>query len=293
MNLRRPNLGVLAGLVIVATLSAACVPGTGFPAGAGGAAASQLVRPFPAGCADFGFSAARCAAIVAIARHRLAVDDPAASVELLSEPPLVCPTDGSGRPVLCVRSGGHTAVIVRITTPGGPAQEAPFFCGVGSQGSPACSDHPVVSARTPIEGYHDITCGGEDAGGNPTDCATPLPSIDPTVSVVARQLKVAVRDIPIDHDGHYDIRIGTAGIANGILRTASFSITQPALDVLILDEDGVVMQIRPIDPTHRPFQNSYEHGWYPGIEEADVFLDFDVVGHAPGATLEVRDLIVQ
>jgi hypothetical protein len=273
-------------------VTAGCISGLE-PAGAGRPAATQLVRPYPGGCAEFGFSPERCAAVVAIARHRFSIDDAAATVELLSDPPLVCPTDANGRTVLCVQSGGGSAVIVRITAPGGVAMEAPLACGVGSQFSIACSDHPVVLTRTPIDGYRDIPCGGEDATGNPTNCATPLPAIDRAATDAARPLKVAGLDIPIDHDGPYEVRIGTAGIANGVLATASFTIQDPALDQLLLDEDGVSMRIRSTDPTHPPFDNYYQHGWYPGVEEADVFLDFVVLGHHAGAVLQVRNLIVQ
>lgn len=286
-------MAALAALVAVAAVSGGCVSGSELGTGAGRPAGAQVVRPYPAGCSDFGFIPRRCSAIVAIARHRLAVDDPAATVELLSEPPLACPTDANGHQVLCVRSGGGTAVIVRITAPGGLARETPFNCGVGSQGSIACSDHPVVQTRTPIEGYHDIACGGEDAAGNPTNCATPLPAIDVDASKAARPLTVSALDIPIARDGPYEVRIGTAGIANGILTTATFTLAQPNPDHLILDEDGVSLQIRPADPTHRPFENYYQHGWYPGVESADVFLDFDVVDHDPGAVLQIRDLVVQ
>jgi hypothetical protein len=286
-------LGSVAALVAVAAVSAGCVAGSEPGAGTGRPTGTQLVRAFPAGCSDFGFAPKRCDAIVSIARQRLAIDDRAATVELLSDPQLICPTDANGRTVLCVRSGGRTAVIVRITAPGGVAREAPFNCGVGSQGSIACSDHPVIQARTPIDGYHDIACGGEDAAGNPTNCATPLPSIDPSTSLAARPLNVSELDIPIDHDGRYEVRIGTAGIANGVLVTASFTLAQPSPDRLILDEDGVSMRIRPADPTDRPFENYYQHGWYPGVEEAEVFLDFNVIGHDPGAILQIRDLTVE
>lgn len=292
MHVRRPILGALTALVVVAAVSAGCVSGSELGAGAGRPAATQVVRPYPDGCADFGFSPERCAAVVAIARHRLAIEDAAATVELLSDPPLVCPTVANGR-ILCVRSGGGTAVIVRITAPGEAAREAPFNCGVGSQGSIACSDHPVVVTRTPIDGYRDIPCSGEDATGNPTNCATAQPAIDPDAINAARPLKVAALDIPIDHDGAYEVRIGTAGIANGVLTMANFTLVEPTLDQLLLDEGGVSMRIRSTDPTHRPFDNYYQHGWYPGVEEADVFLDFVVVGHHPAAVLQVRNLIIQ
>ena len=293
MHDRRLNLGAVVGLLVGAAASVGCGSGLDRAAGDGRPVASQLVRQFPTGCIDFGFSPRRCAAIVEMARQRLAVDDPAATVELLSEPPLVCPTDPNGRTVLCKRSGGGAAVIIQITTPDGVSRDTAFNCGVGSQGSIACTDHPVINVRTPIDGYRDISCGGEDAAGNPTNCATPLPAIDASATKAARPLNVAALDIPIDRDGRYEVRIGTAGIANGVLAAASVTLGQPRLDALILDDEGVSMRIRPADPTHRPFENYYQHGWCPGVEEADVFLDFDVVSHDPGAVLQVRDLIVQ
>jgi hypothetical protein len=295
MRVRRPIMGALAALLVAVTAAviAGCVSESRRGAGTIGPVGSQVVRSFPAGCSDFGFSPKRCAAIVAIARHRLALDNPAATVELLSEPPLVCPTGEDGQTVLCTRSGGHTAAIVRITPSGGAPKEATFFCGIGSERSIACTDHPVVNAGSPIDGYRDIPCGSEDAGGNPTDCATPLPAIEAGATKAARPLLVTALDIPIDRDGAYDVKVGTAGIPNGVLGTAQFSIADEALELFILDDAGVSMRIRPTDPTHRPFDNYYQHGWYPGVEDADVFLVFTVVGHDPGAALEVRDLTVR
>src|SRR5206468_1432916 len=127
---------VIAGIVLVG-----CISGSQGESGPGRPAPTQIVRAFPAGCADFGFAPKRCHAIVAIARQRLSIDDPAATVELLSEPPLPCPT-ANGHLVQCIQAGGRMAVIVRITASGGVGREAPFNCGVGSQGSIACSDHP-------------------------------------------------------------------------------------------------------------------------------------------------------
>jgi hypothetical protein len=299
MQLRRSLPGALAAVIVALTvgLFAGCLsrstPETDGAVGPAAPGGSQLVRAFPMGCSDFGFSPKRCAAIVAIARQQLAIADPSATVELLSEAPLVCPTNENGQTVLCNRSGGHTAVIVRITPPGGPPEESTFFCGVGSERSIACTNQPVVNAGSPIDGYRDIPCASADAGGNPTGCATPLPSIEASATKAARPLKVAALDIPIGRDGAYAVKVGTAGIANGVLTTARFSIADVAPDLFFLDEGGVSMQIRPTDPTHRPFDNYYQHGWYPGVEDAEVFLVFNVISHDPGAALQIRDLSVR
>lgn len=287
MRLLHPPAALL--LAVLSVSLAACGP-----IGFGRAAPTpQLVRPYPDGCADFGFAARRCAAIVAIARHQLSIDDPAARIELLSEPPSDCGGPGpDGGVVLCTRSG-RIAVIVRITPPGGAARDAVQFCGVGSQYSIACSATPEVLLRTPIEGYGDIACAGEDANGNPTDCATPLPPIEPAALAAARPLTVAAQDVPIDHDGAYAIEVGRVGIPNGQLRDARFALARPALDDVLFDEEGVSLVVEPVDPGGHPFLNKYEHGWVEGVEEARVILRFVVVQHEPGAILPVRDLVVR
>ncbi len=260
-------------------------------AGGGDPAASQRGQ-LPADCADFGFSERRCTAIVAVARRELGIDDPSADVELLPEPAPDCGSDAAGRKILCVRSG-HIAVIVRITPPGGAARDATFFCGVGGQYSIACSATPEIRLATPIEGYHDIACSGEDANGNPSGCATPVPPIDPAASAAARPLSVATLDIAIDRDGEYAIEVGLAGIPNGVLTTATFRLATPSLDDVTFDDGGVALVVEPVDPTGRPFRNIYEHGWTAGVEATRVVLRFVVVEHVPGAILPIRDVAVR
>jgi hypothetical protein len=283
--------GSIAALpVLLAALAAVLV---GCSVAGNRPAASQLVRPYPEGCADFGFAARRCAAIVAIARHDLDIQDPAATVELLSEPPFPgCGPQPDGTTILCKTSGGGTAVIVRITTPGGSSRSDTFRCGVGSQGSIACHANPEIVIATPMEGYHDIACAGEDSKGNPTGCATPVPPTDPGARAEARPLSIAILDIPIDHDGPYEVEIGRAGLPNGALEDASASLAGPTLPGIVL-LDGIRLAVEPVDPAGRPFLNVYEHGWTPGVEDVRVLLRFEVVQHDSGAIVPVRDVRVR
>jgi hypothetical protein len=258
-----------------------------------GPVATQLVRPYPEGCADFGYATRRCAAVVAIARRTLEILDPTATVELLSEPPTPgCGPQPDGTTILCKTSGGGTAVIVRITPPGGSARESAFYCGVGSQGSIACHENPEIVIATPMEGYHDIACAGEDSAGNPTGCATPVPPIDPAARGDARRLSIATLDIPIDHDGPYEVELGRAGLPNGALQDATASLASPTLPGIVL-LDGIGLTVEPLDPAGRPFLNVYEHGWTPGVEEVRAVLQFEVVQHETGAILPVRDASVR
>ena len=276
-------------LILVATVAilAGCSVAGSRPA------ATQLIRPYPDGCADFGFSDRRCAAIVAIARHTLKIQDPAVTVELLSEPPLSgCGPQSDGTVILCTRSGGGMAVIIRITARTGSPQEVPFFCGVGSQSSIACHAEPGIVIATPMEGYHDIPCAGDDGTGNPAGCATPVPATDADARAEARPLSIPVLDIPIDHDGPYDVELGRAGLANGALQAAAALLANPTVpDVVFLD--GIRLVLEPVDPAGRPFLNVYEHGRTPGVEMVRVVLRFEVVQHEPGSILRVRDIAVR
>lgn len=281
------NRRMLPLAVIVGALLAGCVS-----SGAPRPAATQLVRSYPAGCVDFGFAARRCAAVVAVARRELEIADPAADVELLSEPPLPgCGLQPDGTTNLCVHSGGGTAVIVRLTPPGGVSREFPFVCGVGSQVSIACNEEPEIVVRTPMDGYHDIACAGEDAAGNPTACATPLPSTDPTARAAARPLWVPRLDIPVDHDGAYEIEVGRASLPNGVLTVAAATTASPTDPGVVL-LDAIDLTVESLDPAGKPFLNAYDHGWTPGVEEVRVMLRFVVVQHQPGATIPIRDIAV-
>ncbi len=254
----------------------------------------QIVRTFPDGCPDFGFDIRRCTAIVRIARSELSIDDPAAQIELLSEPPSECGgASPNGAVILCARSGGHVAVIVRITVPGARPRDATFWCGVGSQYSIACTDTPTIQITTPMDSYRDTPCSGQDASGNPTGCATPLPSIQPGAAAAGWPLVVAVLDVPVQRDGLQEVRVGTAGIPNGVLTSTRARLAQTTLPGVVLDESGISLQVRSTAPGGRPFQNIFEHGWRPGVETADVFLVFTVVRHDPGAVIPIRELEVR
>jgi hypothetical protein len=291
---RRSRLA--AFLAVTAILTAGCIAASGSLGGSGtrGPAATQLVRAYPEGCADFHLSRWRCDAVVAIARHQLGIDDPAARVELLSEPPMTgCGPQPDGTTILCTRSGGGTPVIVRITQPDGRAEDSPFFCGVGSQASIACQAEPTITIASPIGGgYHDIACGGQDSVGNPTDCATPVPAIEPQAEAAGRPLSISSVDLAIDHAGPYEVALGPVGIPNGVLRTAQARLADETVpDIVFLD--GIQLAVESLDPAGKPFLNIYEHGWMPGVEEARVVLRFHVIQFRPGAVLRVRDVAVR
>ncbi len=53
------------------------------------------------------------------------------------------------------------------------------------------------------------------------------------------------------------------------------------------------VEIRSLEPDGKPFQNVHEHGWRDGLERVEAVLVFDVKRFDPGATVEVRDVVVR
>jgi hypothetical protein len=275
----------------------------GFALGAAGCAAfgvgrapaptSQLVAPYPGGCAAFDFAPRRCSAIVELARRQAGIDDASVAVELVSPPPPDCGTTPTGQRILCTTSGAGTiGLIVRFTPATGGPTDVALRCGFDTAFSIACTATPEARITTPMEGYRDITCSGEDANHNPTGCSTPVPSAEPAAAAAAHPLSIARLDIPIEVDGPEAVLVGTVDLPNGRLSDATLELATRTLPDVVLDTDGVRLEVRS-RADGRPFQNLYEHGWSPGVERADVVLVFNVIQHEPGAVLPIRDLAVR
>jgi hypothetical protein len=234
---------------------------------------------YPDGCADYGFSARRCDAIVAWAEAQLPAGHPGVrSIELGPDPEPEA-----------VRLGGSFTALVRFRMEDGAALDFPLYCGIGGQWSLLCTDTPEIRMSSPtLGGYTDVPCAGEAPNG----CATPLPTLQPAAVAASRPLEIAARDIPIDHIGRYEIPVGRAVLPNGVLTEASFGLRDLKTQALAV-RDAVWLDVRPIDPDAPPFDNYYMRGWHKGTETVEVVVVFDVVSFEPGATLELRDIVVR
>jgi hypothetical protein len=233
---------------------------------------------YPAGCVEYGFSQRRCDAIVRKAEARLErPHPPVVGIELAPDPePQVA------------RTMAFTA-LVRFRFADGATNDIPFYCGVGGQYSIVCTETPETRVSSPtMGGYRDVPCQGEAPDG----CATPLPTLDPAAADAARALTIAVHDIPIDRVGRYEVPLGQAVLPNGVLTEASFRLRDPLLQTLST-ADGAWLEVRPVDPNGPPFDNYYMRGWHEGTETVDAVLVFEVVSFEPGATLELRDIVVR
>ena len=157
--------------------------------------------------------------------------------------------------------------------------------------------HPVPRAVYGSVGDWDIACSGADEGGNPTECSTPLPSLEPDAIARAVPLEIASRDIPITDVGPAEVLLGQATLANGVLHSATFHLAgiEPGDQVLpggFTIADQIFLDVRPTDPSRPPFGNGYRRGWHPGTEVVNVYLTFDITDFSQGAVIPLRDVVV-
>jgi hypothetical protein len=252
----------------------------------GNATTAEVAVPYPEGCAAFQLSARRCKAIVdwAIEQSNAGGRD-VASVGLLGPGGRCKRTETT----LCVSTTSFV-VRVRLQFDDGGTAEQVVSCGIGGEYSILCTEQPQIrfSGET-MGGYRDIPCANENGVG----CATPLPALEPVAIAAARPLHVATFDIPIDHEGHYEVELGRATLANGVLSDSRARLGNPATQAVRMRDEGIQLDVRSMDPGAPPFGNYYQRGWHPGIEEVIVSLRFDVVSLDRGAVLEVRDVVVE
>ena len=222
-------------------------------------------------------SADRCSAMLTVAAEQLGVsDDDITSISIdvaATSPPGM--TLGGAWPI---------TVVVEV---GGVARKA-SMCG-GLPIGPACDESPAWAIGSALQGgYQDVPCAGEAPNG----CATPLPPMAPDAARDRQALKIPDRTIDVPKVGPYRIQLGQARLANGVLRIAQATLADPWPDHVHLSSDGIRIEVVSTVDGRPPFENLYQHGWWPGVELVDVFLVFEARHVDPGATIEIRDVLV-
>jgi len=259
----------LRSIVLSALVVAGVVAGCDMLSGPGGA-------PYPASCASFEFSERRCAAIVARARQT-------AADEVSSEPlgiGLLHPENGSAQ------LGGYQVARVVFTQSDGTRVVEPVMCiGIPDGPGDAVCQEPSIGIAGGAN--HDVPCTGEP----PEGCATPI-VLDPEAVAAAHPLQLATFDVPLDHIGHYEVRVGEVGLPNGYLDVARAGVAEERPIDFWMDEP-IRLEIRPSDPDRPPFGNVYDRGTVEGVEDASVWLVFDVTEVSPGAVLHLVDIDVR
>jgi hypothetical protein len=217
------------------------------------------------------FSAARCLAMTDEAASQLHVTrEDIAALEVLPEP------DDN----LQVRSGGPP-IDVRVTLGDGSVHRVTMPCA-GIPSSPSCFDEPRLQISSPSEGgYFDHPEG-----------ASPVPTAAPDALAAASSLRIDRLDIPIDHVGRFEVRLGEAALPNGLLTTATFDLVDPWPAGVTIIEGGVRLEVRSL-VDGRILWNVFEHGWRDGTEPVEAVLIFDVFRFDPGAVLAIRSVVVE
>jgi hypothetical protein len=233
----------------------------------------RSMRPPDVACPRLGFNEQRCQAVVAIALQAAHLDaDEVVATEI-------------GRPYDPPMSFGELVAVVRFHDAQGRSTEREVWCtGVGGEFRAWCSNDPEIELW--MGANHDVPCGGEP----PTGCPTRIVP-DPEAVAAARSLSIDALEIPLTV-GHHDVVLGRALLANGYLDIATFDLADHAPDGVQIP-DGVRLEVVTTDPDRPPIGNVYERGIFPGVEEVEAHLIFDVLSAEPGAVLHVRDVVVR
>lgn len=267
------HVGRSAPLVLV--LAVVAVAGCVFLPATGRAPAAALAQP----CVAV-YSAERCQAMLTAAAETLRVaDDAVTAIEIAPDP--------TPNPDGILETLGGARGIVALAHVGGAVREVPMCMGIPS--GPPCMDTPAWEIGSPIGGgYSDVPCAGEPPDG----CASPVPSRAPEAIAAARPLRVAQRVIAFPSVGRHEVRLGTATLPNGVLTVAEAQLVDPWPDGVRLSSEGIRLELRSLVAGRPGFWNIHDHGWYRGTEAVDVFLVFEARHVDPGATIEIRNLVV-
>lgn len=184
--------------------------------------------------------------------------------------------------------GGARGIQVRVTLADGSIAAA-RICG-GSPTGPACQDEPTLrAASVTISGYRDVPCGEEPGEA----CATPVAPPDPEAIAASEPISVGALSVPIDHVGDYEVAVGRGSLPDGILTAASFAFADPWPLDLGIGDSVVLLDVRSLEPGGKLFDNVHLHGRFPGVERVEAVIAFRVLWFEPGATLDLRDIVVR
>jgi hypothetical protein len=227
------------------------------------------------------YSVDRCDAMLTAAAESLGVpDDAVTAIEIAPEP--TPRSDG-----ILETLGGARPIVVMAHVDG--RVEEVLMCG-GAPSGPACRDVPALGIGSPIgAGYSDVPCAGE----GPEACATPLPSQDPAALAAAEALRIDRTVIRVRGIGRHEVVLGEATLANGVLTVAQADLADPWPDSVRVSSEGFLLEIRSLEDGRPAFDNEYLHGWWPGTERVEVVLVFEARRAEPGATIEIRNLVVR
>jgi hypothetical protein len=278
----RRSVTLLVALA-VSLLASGCSKALGSPAAPAASPAPPTTTSSPDATTTSAAAGTPCSQVYNAIRCQTMTDWVAAQLSTTREQIASLDVIPQPTPQLNTYSGGPP-VDVSVTLRDGSVHRMNLNCG-GIRGV-QCADDPRLETWTVMDpgGYYDGT-DAELRGGRP--------SIAPDALAEAMPLRIARLDIPVDHVGLYEVPVGQARLPNGILTAADFALVESWPTGVSIVDGGVGLDIRSLDEGGKPIRNIYEHGWHPGSERVEAVLVFTVVHFDPGATLGIKDIVVQ
>ncbi len=224
------------------------------------------------------FNEVRCLAIRDSAAFQLhTTREDITAVEIQPDP---TPEIIDGKTILHTTSGGSPVELV-VTLADGTSRRVTIQCA-GIPDDPGCFDDPHLQASSvTMGGYHDFP-----------ENATPVPTAAPDAIADATELRIDRLDIPIEHTGINEIRLGEVLLPNGLLTEADFALVDDWPPNVTILERVIYLEVRSLADGKR-ILNIYDHGWREGTERAEAVLVFDVFRYDPGAKLAIRNVVVR
>ena len=237
-----------------------------------GAVGEPLGGPYPEACAQWDYSARRCEAIVDRARRTAEIAE--ADIRAIQ----LLPFDFN--PGL----GGGQVALVRFERASGLTVDQGVSC-VGVNMTPVCNEDARISIGAGLN--HDVPCAGEPPAG----CATLRPPPNSAAISAATPFSLGLLDVPLDHEGPYEIRLGTATLPDGYLSERSIRLVNDQPDSFWIG-GGALLDVRS-DIAGRPFVGSIYRDPFDGPEPVTIFLVFEVTDLDSPSVLHVRDIVVR
>lgn len=238
------------------------------------ACGGPVQRPghYPEGCGDYLLSPKRCSAVVTkgleaanIARAEVV------SIDLLQVPRPNGPS-----------LGGYMAALLGIHLADGSVVQQEVWCiGISGAFDPACGDEARIDVGMGID--HDTMC--DDNGV----CAKLPPEPPAALVTQATPLRVAARDIAVDHSGHYEVKLGTATLPDGYLSERTLTLVDDQPTSFWLEQAW--LEVRPDFASRPPVGNVYREP-YDGLEPVTVYFVFDVTRFAEPGVVQIRNVVV-
>lgn len=123
-------------------------------------------------------------------------------------------------------------------------------------------------------------------------CGTPYPTLDAATKALGTPLRITSLEVDVGKVGHHELKIGTLVFARGIHSRTSFRIANGDEKLYRVMQTRV--EFRSLVAGAPAFSEfAMDRAPRPGVEPVEALLVWDVDFAAPGAVMEIADLVVE